>query len=313
MVQPALFSVFSVCSVVKNSGPRRSLSAAFTLTELLVVIAIIAVLASLLIPALSGAKQRALSLECQNNLRQLQLAWISYAGDHDGAMPPNEEGQPFGVWEGVRNSWVLGNAKHDDSPDNVKRGSLYPYLNNPDVYRCPSDRSKVKGKPDLARFRSYSLNGELNYGILADQMYGLPILQSFHKESDLKRPVKTYAFLDVNPETIDSGSFGLPGPAAKTEEELKRNLIELKRNRWLHLPGERHRGGANISFLDGHVEHHEWQWKDKKPVSPYGHRSVNDADMADMRWLGQHGAVWQRYFPDSSSLEINPSFCASSP
>jgi prepilin-type processing-associated H-X9-DG protein len=92
------------------------------------------------------------------------------------------------------------------------------------------------------------------------------------------------------------GIFGLPGPTARTEGELRRNLLELDVNRWLHLPGERHGGGANLSFLDWHVEHHAWKHTPKRPVSPTGHRPVNDADLDDMRWLVQRGAAWQRMF-----------------
>jgi prepilin-type processing-associated H-X9-DG protein len=70
----------------------------------------------------------------------------------------------------------------------------------------------------------------------------------------------------------------------------------LDRNRWLHLPGERHKGGANLSFLDGHVEGHRWKSTPKVPISPSGHRPVNELDLEDMRWLVQHGAAWQRMF-----------------
>ncbi|MBE7500789.1 MAG: hypothetical protein HS113_10870 [Verrucomicrobiales bacterium] len=136
----------------------------------------------------------------------------------------------------------------------------------------------------------------MNYWIIADAEYGLPILQTFRNESQLRRPSATYGFLDVNSETIDSGIFGLPGPAARTEEELRRNLLELDVTHWLHLPGERHGGGANLSFLDGHVEHRAWKHTPKRPLSPTGHRPVNDADLEDMRWLVQRGAAWQRMF-----------------
>ena len=274
----------------------ESSTCGFTLIELLVVVVIISLLAAMLLPALAAARGRSKSAACQNNLRQLQLAWLSYPGDHNGMMVPNEEGRPFGFWEGVRNSWVLGNAQRDATAENIQRGALYSYVDAVGPDHCPSDRSTVKGQPDLMRFRSYSLNGELNYWIIADAEYGLPILQAFHKESQLRRPAMIFGFLDVKPETIDSGIFGLPGPAAQTEEELRRNLLELDKNLWLHLPGERHRGGANLSFLDGHVEHHKWKFAPKISISPYGHRPVNDLDMEDMRWLVQHSAAWQRVF-----------------
>jgi prepilin-type processing-associated H-X9-DG protein len=136
----------------------------------------------------------------------------------------------------------------------------------------------------LKRLRSYSLNGELNYWIIADAEYGLPILQTFRHESQLRRPSVTCGFLDVKAETIDSGIFGLPGPAASTEEELRRNLLELDRNRWLHLPGERHGGGAHLSFLDGHVEAHRWKFAPKIPISPSGHRPVNELEQGTQRF-----------------------------
>jgi prepilin-type processing-associated H-X9-DG protein len=249
-----------------------------------------------LLPALAAAKSTGRSAVCQGNLRQLQLAWISYAGDNRGEIVPNEEGRPFGFWEGVRYSWVLGNAQRDATPENVQRGRLYAHVRDPGVYRCPSDHSTVTDHPAQRRFRSYSLNGELNYWIIADAEYGLPILQAFRNESQLRRPSATYGFLDVKAETIDSGIFGLPGPAAQAEEELRRNLLALDRNRWLHLPGERHAGGANLSFLDGHVEGHRWRFTPKVPISPSGHRPVNELDLEDMRWLVQHGAAWQKIF-----------------
>ena len=275
---------------------HRRFSLGFTLVELLVVIAIVAVLASLIVPVLGASKERARAGACRNHLRQLQFAWLAYAGDHGGEMVPNEEGRPFGFWEGVRHSWVLGNARRDATPDDLRRGSLYPYLDADGVYACPSERATLSDDPETARLRTYSLNGELNYWLIADQQYGLPILQAFHNESQLTRPDQTYGFLDVNADTIDSGIFGMPGPPARTEEELKRNLLELDRTRWLHLPGELHGGGANIGFLDGHVEPHAWRFPGKQPTGSLLHRPVNDDDLEDLRWLVRHGAAWQRYF-----------------
>lgn len=268
----------------------------FSLVELLVVVAILAVLASLLLTGLSAATDRSRSSACQAQLRQLQLAWGMYADENGGTMVPNEEGRQFGFWEGVRDAWVLGNARRDSDPKTVQGGSLYEHVPNAAVYVCPSERTPTENDPARARARSYSLNGELNYWIIADQQYGLPVLRAFHKLSDLDRPSRTYAFLDVTPDTIDSGVFGMPGPAATTKEELKENFRELSKHRWLHLPGIHHGDGANVTFLDGHVEHRPWRFPERKPVSPFGHRPASDADFADMRWLIQRTAAWQRYF-----------------
>ena len=76
----------------------------FTLIELLVVIAIIAILAALLLPALSRAKEKAHRIACLNNIRQLQLSWHLYADDNNGVIPENA---------GLLDSWVWGNAKLD--------------------------------------------------------------------------------------------------------------------------------------------------------------------------------------------------------
>ncbi len=134
----------------------RGHGAAFTLIELLVVIAVIAILASLLLPALGKSKTKAQGLKCMSNMRQLQLAFQLYADDHHSTYFPNTyggDGWVRGVVDfspGTRENW------DPDTLLNPKTAVLGPYTKDYRIYRCPADWTslKVPGRGLTPRIRT---------------------------------------------------------------------------------------------------------------------------------------------------------------
>jgi prepilin-type processing-associated H-X9-DG protein len=254
---------------------------AFTVVELLAVVSIVAVCASLLLPSMSAAKRYAGTAHCKNNLRQLQLAFLSYSHENNGWLVPNKSRDAGLLQRSVPASWVLGNAKWDSSPTNIDQGLLWPQARSLGIYHCPMDTSRVKNQAaGTVRLRSYSLDGWLGTDFAGKGMRGSTQTDSRFKGrlETIHNPAQTFGFIDENPDSIDDGLLLLYDPVHWRDED---DLPEYRT--WFELPSDIHNRGCNLSFLDGHVD--SWHWRWPKLFEEYDQRPANDLDKADLQRL----------------------------
>ena len=246
----------------------------FTLVELLVVISIIAILAALLLPALSQAKSRAQTIVCINNLKQLEDCCHLYSADYNDFLPPNQAGgfvaapSPTNSPTTVTNinSWCPGIAPEDTNLNDVVSGLIFPYNKSPAIYHCPADHSTVEGHPDLLRLRSYCMDTSLACG---------DTTSTYWKFTQIVQPSPSdlFVLIDTQEQDIWDATFGILSPDSHYADY------------WLDLPADRHQQGANLSFADGHVE--RWHWKAPKIFQGVFWSPYSEDDRADLRRLQQ--------------------------
>jgi prepilin-type N-terminal cleavage/methylation domain-containing protein len=201
----------------------RADGAGFTLIELLVVIAIIAVLAGLLLPALTRAKSQAVSISCLNNLKQLTACWHLYTVDNQDIVPPNNF-----VYDIISDtplilggSWCTNLAPYDADPAGIQNGMLFPYNQSLGIYHCPADKSMLQTrdgtKLSQPRLRSYNMSQSFN-GSAAFNIMIYSNIPCFGRWTEVRSPdtTKCFVFIDVHEDEIMSPRGGTFPPIGTT-------------------------------------------------------------------------------------------------
>ena len=272
-------------------------SKGFTLIELLVVIAIIAILMAILMPALNRAREQGKRAACLSNLKQLQLAWIAYAGDNDDRIV---NGEAYAAADGTcptptsgihaREKWWTGDDCASDYMTGgkldkqvqlqaIRVGALFPFVPAEKLYACPT-----------------GIRGEMRTYSAVDSMNGLARTGTINGMNGVK----------VGRTTLwckKTTEISVPGPANRlvfldegrvTPDSYATHYVQAT---WWDPPHTRHADGTNVSFVDGHSDY--WKWESRETIDigkmanpTHGYAPKSEEAMADLQKIQK--AIWGR-------------------